>query len=77
MTTADPISIDVLNIIGALVVTIKTSNLLTNKSFYFIATGGTSCQLKLDNGGTISGQSVYILKPGTVLLVAFDGTNLT
>jgi hypothetical protein len=75
--TVDMTGLDCLNIIGGFVVTIKTSNLLTNKSFYFFATGGTASQLKLDNGGTISGQSTYKLNPGTVLLVSFNGTNLS
>ena len=75
--TIDMTNLSCLNIIGGFVVTIKTSGLITNKSFYFFATGGTASKLKLDNGGTISGQSVYTLNPGTVLLVGFDGTNLS
>jgi hypothetical protein len=75
--TVDMTGLNCLNIIGGFVVTIKASGLLTSKPFYFLATGGTACQLKLDNGGTVSGQSAYTLKPGTVLLVSFDGTNLS
>jgi hypothetical protein len=66
-----------LNVIGGFVVTLRTSGLVTGKPFYFLATGGTACQLKLDNGGTVSGQSTYTLNPGTVLLVSFNGTNLS
>jgi len=73
----DMTNLNCLNIIGGFVVTIKTSGLLgARRPFYFLATGGTACQLKLDNGGTISGKSIYVLNPGTVLLVSFDGTNL-
>ena len=73
----DMTGLNVLNIVGGFLVTIKTSGLTgLGRSFYFLATGGTACQLKLDNGGTISGKSIYVLTPGTVLLVSFDGTNL-
>jgi hypothetical protein len=42
-----------------------------------VATGGVPATLRLDNNGTIAGQNVYTLKPGTNLLVSFDGTNLS
>jgi len=74
--TVDLTGLNCLNIIGGFLVTLKTSGLLASKPFYFLSTGGVAAQLKLDNGGTISGKSIYTLNPGTVLLVAFDGANL-
>jgi hypothetical protein len=74
--TVNPSGVSCLNIIGGFAVTIQSAGLVNTQTLLIVATGGVAAMLKLDNGGTISGQSVYTLKPGTLLLVAFDGTNL-
>jgi hypothetical protein len=72
----NPANLSCLNIIGGFALTIKSSGLMNTQTLLIVATGGVAATLKLDNGGTISGQSIYTLKPGTILLVQFDGTNL-
>jgi hypothetical protein len=72
----NPANLGCLNIIGGFAVTIQSAGLALNQTLMIVATGGVSATLKLDNNGTISGQSIYTLKPGTLLLVQFDGTNL-
>jgi len=72
----NPANLSCLNIIGGFNVTIQSAGLVNSQTLLIIATGGVPATLKLDNNGTISGQSVYTLKPGTLLLVRFDGTNL-
>lgn len=74
--TVNPTGLGCLNIIGGFLVTIQTAGLVNTQSLLILATGGVAATLKLDNGGTIAGQSVYVLKPGTLLQVSFDGTNL-
>jgi len=73
----NPANLSCLNIIGGFTVTIQAAGLVNTQTLLIVATGGVAAKLKLDNNGTISGQSVYTLNPGTVLLVAFDGTNLS
>jgi hypothetical protein len=72
----NPQGLSCLNIIGGFNVTIQSAGLVNTQALLIVATGGVAATLKLDNGGTVSGQSIYTLKPGTLLLVAFDGTNL-
>ncbi len=72
----NPANLSCLNIIGGFAVTIQAAGLVTTQTLLIVATGGVAAKLKLDNGGSVSGQSIYTLKPGTLLLVAFDGTNL-
>ena len=74
--SVNPASLSCINVIGGFAVTIQSAGLVKSQTLLIVATGGVTATLKLDNGGTISGQSVYTLKPGTLLLVAFDGTNL-
>ncbi len=50
-----------------------------NTVYLFFNTGGAAAavvNLKLDNGGTIGGQSVFSLVSGQPARFAFDGTNL-
>jgi hypothetical protein len=75
--TVNPVGLGCLNLIGGFLVTIQSAGLVNTQRLLIVATGGVAATLKLDNGGTIAGQSVYTLKPGTLLLVAFDGTNLS
>jgi hypothetical protein len=72
----NPANLSCLNIIGGFAVTLQTTGLVNGQTLLIIATGGVAATLKLDKGGTVSGQSIYTLKPGTLLLVQFDGTNL-
>lgn len=72
----NPANLGCLNIIGGFNVTIQSAGLVNNQALMIVATGGVAATLKLDNGGTVGGQSIYALKPGTLLLVQFDGTNL-
>jgi hypothetical protein len=72
----NPASLSCLNIIGGFNVTIQAAGLVNTQTLLIVATGGVAATLKLDNGGTVGGQSIYTLKPGTLLLVTFDGTNL-
>ncbi len=72
----NPANLSCLNVIGGFAVTIQAAGLVTTQTLLIVATGGVPATLKLDNNGTISGKSIYTLNPGTLLLVAFDGTNL-
>ena len=73
----NPANLSCLNIIGGFAVTLQAAGLVKTQTLLIVATGGVAATLKLDNGGTIGGQSVYTLNPGTVLLAGFDGTNLS
>jgi hypothetical protein len=72
----NPQGLSCLNIIGGFNVTIQSAGLVNSQTLLIVATGGVAATLKLDNNGTISGQNIYTIRPGTLLLVQFDGTNL-
>ncbi len=55
---------------------IQSAGLVKTQSLLIVATGGVTATIELDNGGTIAGLAPYVLNPGTVLEVVYDGTNL-
>ena len=69
------------NIFGGLnpaqgpVVIIDADTLVATQSIVFVNTGMKPAVLRLSNGGTVGGESDYVLMPGNVTF-QFDGTNL-
>lgn len=69
------------NIFGGLkpaqgpVITIDATTLVNTQTIVFVNTGMKPAVLRLSNGGTVGGNSDYVLMPGNVTF-QFDGTNL-
>ena len=57
------------------VILIDAATLITNQTIVFVNTGMKPAVLRLSNGGTIGGDSDYVLMPGNVTF-QFDGTDL-
>lgn len=75
-SSINPANLGCLNVIGGFNIVIQTSGLIHNQTLLIVATGGVAATLRLDSGGLVAGQSVYTLKPGTLLTASWDGTNL-
>jgi hypothetical protein len=79
--TYDFTAIQAANIFGGLnpaqgpVLTIDAETLVATQSIVFVNTGMKPAVLRLSSGGTIDGESDYVLMPGNVTF-QFDGTNL-
>jgi hypothetical protein len=54
---------------------IDTNTLVATQTVVFVNTGMKPAVLRLSNGGTVGGDSDYVLMPGNVTF-QFDGTNL-
>ena len=67
------------NFIGGVRLATLQGGTLTQQAVYIFAnTGGTfPVNLQLDNGGTIGGQTVYILNSGVVVRFTFNAANLS
>lgn len=69
------------NIFGGLnpaqgpIVTIDAETLVATQTVVFVNTGMKPAVLRLSNGGTIGGNSDYVLMPGNVTF-QFDGENV-
>jgi hypothetical protein len=65
------------NFICGLIATLESATLITNTTYLLVNTGSGGVSLSLDNGGTVGGLGNFILKPGAVVELQFDGTNLS
>jgi hypothetical protein len=67
-----------INFICGLSALLQSATLITNTTYLFVNTGSGAVSLSLDNSaGTIGGLGTYILRPGAVVELQYDGTNLS
>ena len=70
--------VQALNFIGAVSVILQSATAVRMAAILFVNTSGSGpVSLKLDNGGTIGGKSVFSLASGQAVTFAFDGTNFS
>ena len=66
------------NFIAGVNAILQSASLVNTATYLFVNTQPGVVTLKLDNGGTIAGQSTpYVLAFGAPIEFAFDGTNLS
>jgi hypothetical protein len=75
--TFDPIANGMLggcfNILGNIALTIVTGSLTAGNRYRVLASGGVPSSIQADSG-LIGGLTVYVLKPGQVITITWDGT---
>jgi len=69
--------IQAVNFIAGVNAIIQSATLTANASYLFVNSQPGIVTLAVDNGGTIAGQSSYVLAFGAPIKFAFDGTNLS